>query len=131
MANPHNLTTIQVGEVRNPKGRGKGVKNRGTIIKKWLHAKSEGKNPITGNSDNLTQEDWMVIGMIGAARRGNVRAFEILMDGKYGPLLKLLNPSGELPDQGSSATGSGTFTSFEVVDPKFNDVTEMEIGAGY
>lgn len=119
---------IQVGEVKNPKGRPKGSPNRGAQIKRLLAAKSEEYNPITKSKEKLTQEQWCIIGMIGAARKGNVRAFEVLMDGKYGPLLKLYN-SGELENPESNGAGDN-FITYEIVDPQFDLVNEVEIGAG-
>lgn len=123
-----NLRPAQKGEVRNTKGRGKGAKNRGTIIKKWLGAKSTGKSPISQRDETLSQEDWMIIGMIGAARRGNVRAFEILMDAKYGAVLHRLGFGLNGDSEPDSASGD-SFISFEVVEPNFAGVIELEIGA--
>lgn len=129
MANLNNLTTIQPGEVRNPKGRPKGSQNRGAQIKRILAMKSEEMNPITREKERLTQEQWCIIGMIGAARKGNTRAFEILMDGKYSPILHLLNPNGEGHDIPDLNERPG-FITFEIVDPKFDDqVTILEISA--
>lgn len=128
MRNLDGLVRVQPGEVKNPKGRPKGSPNRGAQIKRILSLKSEELNPITKAKERLTQEQWCIIGMIGAARRGNTRAFEILMDGKYGPILKLLNGGNDF-NESDRPTGE-SFTSFEVIDPSFNESIELEIGAG-
>lgn len=126
-ASVNNLIAPQKGEVRNPKGRGKS-KNRSTVIKHWLAAKSSGKNPVSGQEDNLSQEDWIIIAMIGQARKGNVRAAEFLLDGKYGPLLKLA-ALGQTGDPDNEPAKDNGYISFEIVDPKFEQITDLEISA--
>jgi len=126
MANPQNITHIQPGEVRNPKGRGKGVPNRATLFKKWLSAKEDFKNPITREIQRLSQEDIVILAILAKARKGDLKCAEFLLDGKYGPILRLngvLNPKDvqELPQD---------FSPFQVVDPVVEDaVIEIEIGA--
>jgi hypothetical protein len=124
--NVQNLTPFQKGVSGNPTGK-RGKKNRSTIIKKWMTAQSTGKNPVTGLEDTLSQEDWIIIAMIGQARKGNVRAAEFLLDGKYGPLLKLaaLGQTGN-PD---NEPVKDSYISFEIVDPKFEEITDLEISA--
>lgn len=118
------LTPFQKGVSGNPNGRPKKKKERGTIIKHWLGAKSEGINPVTKLDESLTQEDWIVIAMIGQARKGNVRAAEFLFDAKYGALLKTA-----LPNPDDTGNKPEDFAPFTIVDPVENQVVEIEIGA--
>lgn len=126
MANPQNITHIKPGEVRNPKGRGKGVPNRATLFKKWLSAKEDFKNPITREVQRLSQEDIVILAILAKARKGDLKCAEFLLDGKYGPVLKMagiLNPSDMkgLPEE---------FSPFQVVDPSNEgEILEIEIGA--
>lgn len=125
MSNTNGLIRVQLGEIKNPKGRGKGSQNRGTIINRWMKAKSKGKNPVTGEDSNLSQQDWIVIAMIGQARKGNVKAAEFLFDNKYGPMLRM----ADKPVEPETPNPNDGFITFEIVDPHFNDVTQLEIGA--
>jgi hypothetical protein len=80
----------------NPNGRPKGSLNRSTIVKKFLDAMSKAKNPITGEIENLTQEERMTLSMIYAATaKFDVRAYNSLLDNKYGKLKE--NVSIEAP----------------------------------
>jgi len=95
------LKPVQPGEVRNPKGRGKGVPNTATIIRKWLAAKEEINNPITGKKGRLTQLDIMILAQVKKARDGDVTSFGALLDRMDGkPLQKGLlgsDPENPLP----------------------------------
>lgn len=125
MRNEAGLIKVQPGEVKNPKGRGKGSKNRGTIISKWLEANSKGTNPISKEEEHLSQEDWIILAMIGQARKGNVKAAEFLFDGKYGPLLRMAGANnGE-----DSENPDSNIITIEVVDPHFDNVTNLSVGA--
>ena len=84
MANEENLIPYKKGETGNPKGRKKGSKNRSTIAKKWLDTNQKFKNPITGNEEDLTQEDAMTLALIKKASTGDVNAYKALMDSGYG-----------------------------------------------
>ena len=59
-------------------------KNRSTIAKKWLDTNQKFKNPITGNEEDLTQEDAMTLALIKKASTGDVNAYKALMDSGYG-----------------------------------------------
>lgn len=72
------------GESGNPKGRPKGSKNRATIARYWLSIDQKLKNPLTGNSETMSQEDLMTLALIKKARDGDVTAYKALMDSGYG-----------------------------------------------
>ena len=72
------------GESGNPNGRPKGAKNRSTIARKWLEVNQSLKNPLTGESETMSQEDLMTLALIKKAREGDVTAYKALMDSGYG-----------------------------------------------
>ena len=84
MPNAQNLIPAKAGEIRNPKGRGKGVRNRATIVKEWLMVEQKFKNPLTGQEEILSQADIMTLAVINKARKGDVIAFRELMDSGFG-----------------------------------------------
>ena len=76
------------GESGNPNGRPKGAKNRSTIARHWLEINQKLKNPITGDSETMSQEDLMTLALIKKAREGDVTAYKALMDSGYGAPLQ-------------------------------------------
>jgi len=70
----------------NPNGRPKGTRNRSTIVREWLEATESMKNPITGQSEKLTQYDIITLALIQKARKGDVQAFKELMDSSFGKI---------------------------------------------
>ena len=88
MPNPENLRPAKKGEVRNPKGKPKGTRNRSTIAREWLEVTQYITNPITGEKEKLEQQDIMTLGIIKKARDGDVNAYKALMDSAYGQPLQ-------------------------------------------
>ena len=88
MPNPENLRPAKKGEVRNPKGKPKGTRNRSTIAREWLEVAQYITNPITGEKEKLEQQDIMTLGIIKKARDGDVNAYKALMDSAYGQPLQ-------------------------------------------
>ena len=84
MPNEQNLIPAKKGEIRNTKGRGKGVRNRKTIVREWLMVEQKFKNPLTGQEEILSQADIMTLAVISKARKGDVIAFRELMDSGFG-----------------------------------------------
>jgi hypothetical protein len=84
MPKPENIKPPKKGEIRNPKGKPVGTRNRATIVKHWLEAIKEAKNPITGELEQLPIADQMVLSLIGKALKGDVQAFKELFDSGYG-----------------------------------------------
>jgi hypothetical protein len=72
------------GESGNPNGRPKGAKNRSTIARYWLEVNQDLKNPLTGDTETMSQEDLMTLALIKKAREGDVNAYKALMDSGYG-----------------------------------------------
>ena len=86
MANDENIKPFEFkkGQSGNPKGRPVGSMNRSTIAKRWLKTTEKFKNPITGEIEELTQEDIGTLALIKKMRSGDVRAYESLMDSAFG-----------------------------------------------
>jgi len=86
------------GESGNPNGRPKGSKNRSTIARRWLEVNQNLKNPITGISETMSQEDLMTLALIKKAREGDVNAYKALMDSGYGaPVQQVEQTNIEIP----------------------------------
>lgn len=68
----------------NREGRPKGSRNRSTIIREILELQEKIKNPITQKEETLTQEEIMTLAILSKARKGDVRAYEALMNSGYG-----------------------------------------------
>jgi hypothetical protein len=89
------------GESGNPNGRPKGAKNRSTIAKKWLEVEQDLKNPLTSETERMSQEDLMTLALIKRAREGDVNAYKALMDSGYGAPLQQIeqkNIESNLPE---------------------------------
>jgi hypothetical protein len=78
------LKPFEKGESGNPSGRPKGAKNRSTIARYWLEVNQDLKNPLTGDTETMSQEDLMTLALIKKAREGDVNAYKALMDSGYG-----------------------------------------------
>jgi hypothetical protein len=84
----NNLKPFEKGESGNPNGRPKGSKNRSTIARQWLEVNQNLKNPLTGETETMSQEDLMTLALIKKAREGDVAAYKALMDSGYGAPLQ-------------------------------------------
>lgn len=92
MANEENLKKPwKKGQSGNPNGRPKGSKNRSTIARKWLGTKEKFRNPITGEIEELTQEDITTLAQVLKARKGDTNAYKALEDSAYGSPTQQVN----------------------------------------
>jgi len=107
------------GQSGNPKGRPIGAKNRATVLKMFLDAKITHINPLTGEPEKLTAEEFICLGIINSAIQGNVQAFREINDTVYGKLSDKIeiNPNPEPAPK--------TILSFFTTDTNF-DIDEME-----
>lgn len=80
MANEQNLIPAKKGEIRNPKGRGKGVLNSKTRLLRLLELVTETKNPVTGENEEFSIAEQLDMQIIAKARKGDLKAYEILLD---------------------------------------------------
>jgi hypothetical protein len=99
MAGKDNLKPFKKGESGNPNGRPKGSLNRSTIAKRWLEVEQNLKNPLTGDTEKMSQEDLMTLALIKKAREGDGGAYQKLMDSAYGKAVetKDVNLTGDVP----------------------------------
>lgn len=88
MAREDNLKKFTSEYQPKNNGRPKGSKNRSTIARKWLEVNQALKNPLTGESETMSQEDLMTLALIKKAREGDVTAYKALMDSGYGAPLQ-------------------------------------------
>ena len=86
MPNPENIRPPKPGEVRNPKGKPPGTKNRSTILNKWIEVATKLKNPVTGKDEFGTVEDKVTLALIERALKGDVQAIKEINDTLYGKL---------------------------------------------
>lgn len=90
-----NPKPFQKGQSGNPNGRPKGRRNRATVVRQWLEVAQQSKNPITGETEMLEQQDLIVLAQIKAAREGSTQAFNALMDsadGKVAQRVEVVTP---------------------------------------
>ena len=84
MANDENLIPAGKGEIRNPKGKPKGTKNRSTIAKEVLSAMMDGAD-LDGIKGKFTVQDLMTFAMAKKAiQEGDVAAYKAIMDSAFG-----------------------------------------------
>ena len=76
---------IKKGEVRNPNGRGKGRKNRTTVVKEILGLLSTKESGLTGLTETQELEYWMTLSIIMKAMEGDVNAYREIMNNAYKP----------------------------------------------
>lgn len=81
-----NLKSFKKGDHGNPNGRPKGVKNRSTILKKWIEVTAKLKNPVTGKDEIGTVEDKVNLALITKALSGDVQAIKEINDTLYGKI---------------------------------------------
>ena len=107
MGKEDNLIRYKKGESGNPKGRKKGSKNRSTIARNWLDVNQNLKNPLTGESETMSQEDLMTLALIKKAREGDVASYKALMDSGYGAPLQQI-------EQNQTSVDLSDFTTDEI-----------------
>lgn len=87
------LNPFEKGKSGNPNGRPKGTKNRSTIARHWLAVEQDLKNPLTSQTEKMSQEDLMTLALIKKAREGDVNAYKALMDSGYGAPIQQVEQS--------------------------------------
>jgi hypothetical protein len=88
MPHPENIKPPQKGEIRNPKGKPVGTKNRSTILKKWVKVKVKIRGKANPYLEDITGtvEDEIVLALITKARGGDVQAIKEVYDTLYGKI---------------------------------------------
>ena len=114
MAREDNLKKFTSEYQPEKNGRPKGSKNRSTIAKYWLSIEQDLKNPLSGDTETMSQEDLMTLALIKKAREGDVNAYKALMDSGYGaPVQQIEQTNIELP-------------FFDLNEPEENDSTSKD-----
>jgi hypothetical protein len=79
--NPPRELGFQKGKSGNPKGYPKGVPNTKTLIKYWLGIEEDIANPLNPSEIiRVKTIDVMTLGVISKARKGDVQAYNALLD---------------------------------------------------
>jgi len=99
MSGKDNLKPFKKGQSGNPNGRPKGSLNRSTIVKRWLETFEQAKNPITGDTESMSQEDIITLALIKKARKGDTAAYKALMDSGYGAPKQEIRHENEQPNE--------------------------------
>lgn len=84
MANEKNLKKFTSEYQPAKRGRPKGRLNRKTLFKKWLEISEKTENPLTGEFENLSQADIVVLAIIKEARNGSIAHAKELFDSAFG-----------------------------------------------
>lgn len=84
---PRPNTQFQKGVVHEhkPSGRPKGSRNRSSIVREILQAVKWGKNPLTGVDGYIPMEYQMTLAILQKAMKGDVNAYNALMNNSYKP----------------------------------------------
>jgi hypothetical protein len=79
------LIKYKPGQSGNPAGKPLGAKNRSTIARKWLELLTKESNPLTGATEELSQEDIITLAQIKKAKdEADTAAYKALQDSAYG-----------------------------------------------
>jgi hypothetical protein len=79
------LIKYKPGQSGNPAGKPLGSKNRSTIARKWLELLTKESNPLTGVTEELSQEDIITLAQIKKAKEeADTAAYKALQDSAYG-----------------------------------------------
>ena len=92
-----NLKPFKKGEdERRAKGKPKGTLHSKTIIRKWLEIHDTFRNPITEQFEKITILDSVILALIAKARKGDVAAFNALLDRSEGkPVQSITGADGD------------------------------------
>ena len=146
----NNLIPPVKGEVRNPNGRGKGVRNRATIFKEMLEQAAlasinkkqaqalaptaDGEQPIV--LEQKTIADQVVTALLISALSGDVAAARELLDSGYGKLTDNVNNTHSFTKMGTieaavdgkiiDGTAKSVPLSFDVGSPPLHEALEEE-----
>jgi len=73
-------TEFKPGQSGNPNGRPKGVPNSKTRLLRLLQLIQTKTNPVTGEKEEFSIAEQMDMAIVAKALKGDIRAYESLMD---------------------------------------------------
>jgi len=83
--NPENVigkgNRFKAGEVSNPRGRPKGVKNTSTVIRELLEAEMSATNPVTKQGGKYSGKEILIFSQFVQGVKGNLQATQFLLKG--------------------------------------------------
>lgn len=82
MPNPENIVPhkFKKGQSGNPKGRPPGIPNSKVRYKRLLELVTKKTNPVTGEEEEFTQLELMDMAIFAKALKGDIRAYQEIMD---------------------------------------------------
>ena len=75
-----NLIPPKKGEIRNPKGKPKGIPHSSTRLRRLLELTNKMENPITGELEGFSVAEQMDLKQIIRAIKGDTKAYTTIMD---------------------------------------------------
>jgi len=89
---PQNLRPpFKKGQSGNPAGRPKGLLSMTTLLKKALNEKFTRKDPFTGKTETKDFSEWVNVGLLAKAMKGDVRAVEHIYERTDGKVTAEIN----------------------------------------
>ena len=100
MAREDNLKpfTSETGRLAGKKSSKKGIPHTKTRLKRILELEEQIKNPVTGKIEGFTIAEQMDLAIIAKARRGDIKAYQALLDRLEGKAQQPVDvTSGDMP----------------------------------
>lgn len=121
-----NLKPPKKGEVRNPNGRPKGALGIKTVLRKWLEAEQNAKNPFTNEEEKMTQLDVIILQQLVKARKGDTTAFNTLIDRFFGRAKQTLEVDVDHTTNGENITEPNKLDLSKLTDAELRTLVKLE-----
>lgn len=134
-----NLIPPVKGERRNPNGRGKGVRNRSTVVREIIEAAAaealKSKSGVDLGVQPQTIFDQLVLAQVIKASMGDTTAINFLADSAFGKLTDKVNTTHSFRKMGDVLVSSGApdapvkALSFDIGEEpqELSDSVELEV----
>ena len=93
---PPKHSQFKKGQSGNPKGVPRGTVHFSTTLKRLLSIKEKTSNPITGETENLTQDEIIALAHILKAKSGDMAAIKEIYDRIDGKVTDKLDVTGDM-----------------------------------
>lgn len=117
------------GQTGNPNGRPNGVPNAATRYKRFLELTQHGKNPVTGEAEDLTIAELMDLQQIKRAMGGDLAAYKEILDRLEGKSLQRTENEHNLGEQTAQTILKISFRPPEDEQPIASPVPQKPKGA--